>query len=129
MHRVGPVFPGSVLCPKDWGLKPIDYSHAREFCLYLASFFVLENGAGVSIVLGGSGLARDADGAVILPDRADAIASKPAPTFSGLGAGDAVHQINQAVVINPAMLAQANFTGSAGRYPFAALLHSIFQGA
>ena len=33
MHRVGPVFPGSVLCPKHWGLKPIDYSHAREFCL------------------------------------------------------------------------------------------------
>ena len=30
---VGPVLPGSVLCPKHWGLKPIDYSHAREFCL------------------------------------------------------------------------------------------------
>ena len=125
---VGPVLPGSVLCPKHWGLKPIDYSHAREFCFYLVVFFAPENGAQVSIVFDGSGFARDADGAVILPDRADAIASKPAPTFSGLGAGDAVYQIHQAVVINAAMLAQADFTGPAGGDAFAAILHRVFQG-
>ena len=43
MHIIGPVFPGSVICPKSWGIKPIDYSRAQEFCLYLAiteSFFL-----------------------------------------------------------------------------------------
>ncbi|OZY41086.1 hypothetical protein CJF43_14430 [Pseudomonas fragi] len=75
---VGPVLPGSVLCPKHWGLKPIDYSHAREFCLYLAVFFAPENGAQVSIDFSGSGLARDA---VYQLARVDAIASRLAPTM------------------------------------------------
>ena len=45
------------------------------------------------------------------------------------GLGDAVHQVDQAVIIDAAMLAQADLTGAAGGDAFAAILHRILEGA
>lgn len=52
--------------------------------------------------------------------------------FAGLmraGAGDAVHQVDQAMVVNATMLAQADLTGAAGGDAFAAILHSVLERA
>ena len=40
-----------------------------------------------------------------------------------------IHQVDQPVIINAAVLAQANLTGTAGGDAFAALLNRIFQCA
>lgn len=45
------------------------------------------------------------------------------------GLGDAVNQVDQPVIINAAMLAQADLAGAAGGDAFAAILHCILEGA
>ncbi len=47
----------------------------------------------------------------------------------GPGFGDAVHQVDQPVVIDAAVLGQADFTGAAGGDAFAAVLHGVLEGA
>lgn len=52
------------------------------------------------------------------------------PCGSGLpGPGHPIHQVHQPVVVDPAMLAQADFTGAAGGDAFAAMLHRILEAA
>ena len=49
--------------------------------------------------------------------------------FMGAGLGDAVYEVDQAVVIDTAMLAQADLAGAAGGNAFAAMLHRVLERA
>jgi len=45
------------------------------------------------------------------------------------GLGDAVNQVDQPVIINTAVLAQADLTSATGGDPLAAILHRLLEAA